>query len=157
MACALLMRELAREEGCACTVAEPRMGPEDEEIARQLGFEVVSPDGDAVRPPDGSGCAVIFLPHCAVKLNEKVLIECAKFSFQDVVLFANILSDYVERNGPLETFLRRSRLQFEPKDLPGMFRLFEFTELRCPDAKLSPSYSAFNDLCVTTIKPRRTE
>lgn len=142
LACALLIRDLLPGVHY-CSMSDPLMGDEDFKLCKRFGFDVVDSASDAVRPPADGECAVLFLPHCGIALNEKVLLECTRFGIDRVVLFANLLSNYIQENG---------MKGLVAKVIERCFEDYCVTEHPCPDAITSSNCLAFNDLAITTIK-----
>lgn len=143
LACAMLLKELLNNPA-VCSLADPVMEDDDEQIAVQCGFQVVAAHHYELKAPPSRMCSVLFMPHCDFALNESTLIAAKTFNFKAVIFLANEFSKYVTSVSTVAR--RRSESLIGKLYAGGMLK-----EKPCPHPKLSTSETAFNDLAVTTV------
>lgn len=144
LACALLLKELLGDPAM-CSVTDPVMDHDDNQIAIQFGFQVIPAEQYELKAPPNRTCTLLFMPHCDFKVNEDMLTAAKKFHFEAVVFLANAFSRYVTSSSA--TSRRRNESLIGQLHAAGTL-----LEEPCPNPKSSTSETAFNDLAVTTLR-----
>lgn len=150
LACALLLKKIAASHA-NLVLSDPAMTSVDAQISSELGFQIAQPSDNTFanlavfpsEPPDGC-CTLWFLPHCPRRLNEAVFAQCSHFNFTNSIFFANHL--LVEHH-----FFKIDDRRLHPT-LYSLKTNRRLKERLLPSEVTSTLETAFNDLCITTVR-----